>query len=223
MANAITIGRLVLLFIVVWLIYNGNVQVLTACMVLLMIVFAGDGIDGWVARKTNTTSTFGAVFDISGDRIVENALWIIFADLDILPIWVPLLVLSRGFIVDGLRSLSFAEGMTAFGDKNMMRSPLTRWLTAGRFMRALFGYMKAAGFVFLTGLVAWENQDTSGTFIGSLYGQEWFRWFGWFLVIGAVVLTVVRGLPVIWDALPMMREMDRRKREAEAEPTDSQR
>ncbi len=221
MANAITIGRLVLLFIVIWLIYTGDVQVLTACMVLLMVVFAGDGLDGWVARKQGTTSTFGAVFDIAGDRMVENALWVIFADLDLLPIWVPLLVMSRGFVVDGLRSLSFAEGMTAFGDRNMMRSPLTRWLTAGRFMRALFGYMKAAGFVFLTGLVAWEQQDTSGTFIGALYSQEWFRWFGWFLVIGAVILTIVRGLPVVWDALPMMREMDRRKRAAEAEATDA--
>lgn len=216
MANAITIGRLVLLFIVIWLIYTGSVQVLTACMVLLVVVFAGDGIDGWVARKTNSTSTFGAVFDIAGDRMVENALWIIFADLDLLPIWVPLLVLSRGFIVDGLRSLSFAEGMTAFGDRNMMRSGLTRWLTAGRFMRGLFGYAKALGFVFLTGLVAWETKDTTNTFIGAVYGQELFRWFGWTLVILAVVLTVVRGLPVIWDAIPMMREMDRRKRDAEA-------
>lgn len=214
MANAITIGRLVLLFVVIWLIYTGSVQVLTACMVLLIVVFAGDGIDGWVARKTNTTSTFGAVFDISGDRIVENALWIIFSDLGLLPVWVPLLVLSRGFIVDGLRSLSLSEGMTAFGEQNMMRSSLTRWLTAGRFMRGLFGYAKALGFVFLTGLVAWEQRDTTGTFIGSVYGQDWFRWLGWGLVVLAVVLTVVRGLPVIWDAIPMMREMDRRKREA---------
>lgn len=214
MANAITIGRLVLLFVVIWLIYNGNVGVITACMLLLVLVFAGDGLDGWVARKQGNTSTFGAVFDIAGDRMVENALWVIFADLGLIPIWVPLLVLSRGFVVDGLRSLSLSEGMTAFGEKNMMRSAVTRWLTAGRFMRGLFGYAKAAGFVFLAGLEAWEHHDTTGTLIGSLYGQEWFRWFGWTLVWGAVVLTVVRGVPVVWDAIPYMREMDRRKRES---------
>lgn len=212
MANAITIGRLVLLFVVIWLIYVGNVTIIAACMLLLMLVFAADGVDGWVARKQGTTSTFGAVFDIAGDRMVENSLWVIFAHLDVIPVWVPLLVLSRGFIVDGLRSLSFAEGMTAFGEKNMMRSPITQWLTAGRLMRALFGYMKAAGFVFLTGLVAWETKDTNGTALGALYSQPWFRWFGWLLVWGAVALTVVRGLPVLWDALPYMRELDRRKR-----------
>lgn len=212
MANAITIGRLVLLYIVIWLIYIGSPGVIAACMILLMVVFAGDGIDGWVARKKGTTSTFGAVFDIAGDRMVENSLWIIFAHLDVIPVWVPLLVLGRGFVVDGLRSISLSEGMTAFGEKNMMRSALTRWLTAGRFMRALFGYVKAAGFVFLTGLAAWETRDTTGTLIGSMYSVQWFRWFGWTLVWGAVALTVVRGVPVIWDAVPYMREMDRQKR-----------
>jgi CDP-diacylglycerol--glycerol-3-phosphate 3-phosphatidyltransferase len=170
-------------------------------MVLIAVVFASDGVDGWVARRRGSTSAFGAVFDIAGDRIVENALWVIFADLNLIPIWVPLLVMTRGFVVDGLRSLSYAEGMTAFGERNMMRSPLTRWLTAGRFMRGLFGYAKAGGFVFLTGLEAYQHHDTTGTVIGSLYGFEPWRWLGWLMVWGAVALTVIRGIPVIVDSM----------------------
>src|SRR5215218_8230827 len=133
MANLITIGRLALLYFVIWLLYVGNVQIITLCMVLIIVVFASDGLDGWVARKRGSTSAFGAVFDIAGDRIVEYVLWVVFADLDVIPVWVPILVLTRGVIVDALRSLSYAEGMTAFGDRNMMRSDFTRWLTAGRF------------------------------------------------------------------------------------------
>lgn len=216
MANAITIGRLFLLFVVVALIYFGNVQVIAICMLLLMVVIAGDGLDGWVARKRNETSTFGAVFDIAGDRIVENVLWIIFADLGVIPIWVPLLVLSRGFIVDGLRSLSMQEGMSAFGDNNMMRSPITRWLTAGRFMRAFFGYAKAFAFVFLCGLVGWELHDTAGTFIGSLYGSDLFRYFGWGIVWLAVALTVIRGIPVVVDGIAYVRELDSREKQESA-------
>jgi CDP-diacylglycerol--glycerol-3-phosphate 3-phosphatidyltransferase len=211
MANLITIGRLVLLFVVIWMIYVGNVQVITACMLLIVVVFASDGLDGWVARKRKSTSTFGAVFDIAGDRIVENSLWVVFADLKVIPVWVPLLVMARGFIVDGLRSLSYGEGMSAFGEKNMMRSAITEWLTAGRFMRALFGYAKAAGFVFLTGLVADRTLDASGTALGGLYGQDWYIWLGWTLVWGAVALTIIRGVPVMWDAMAFMRELDARK------------
>lgn len=216
MANAITIGRLFLLFIVVWFIYTGSVQVIALCMFLLILVIAADGLDGWVARKRNETSTFGAVFDIAGDRIVENVLWIIFADLDLIPIWVPLLVISRGFIVDGMRSLSMQDGMTAFGEKNMMRSPLTQWLTAGRFMRGFFGYAKALAFVFLCGLVGWQHHDTAGTFIGSLYSQDWYRYIGWALVWLAVALTFVRGIPVVVDGIAYIRELDSRQKKESA-------
>lgn len=200
-ANLITVARLILLFVVIWLIYVGNVQVVTACMVLIIVVFASDGIDGWVARKRGSTSTFGAVFDILGDRIVENALWVIFADLDLIPIWIPLMVLTRGFVVDGLRSMSFAEGKTPFGKNNMMKSVITEWLTAGRFMRAFYGWAKAAGFVFLTGLAAYERLDTADTFLGGLYDQEWYRWLGWGFVWAAVALTIIRAVPVIIDTM----------------------
>ncbi|MEA2594297.1 MAG: CDP-diacylglycerol---glycerol-3-phosphate 3-phosphatidyltransferase [Thermomicrobiales bacterium] len=203
MANLITVGRIGLLFIVVALIYFGNVAVITLCLPLIAFTIGLDGIDGWVARRRNESSQFGAVFDIAGDRIVENVLWVVFADQDLVPIWVPLLVLTRGFIVDGLRSISFAEGMTAFGERNMMRSPLTRWLTAGRFMRGLFGYAKALGFVFLTGMVAFRHHDTDGTLLGSIYSNEVFRGIGWFIVWLAVALTVIRGLPVIFDAIAL--------------------
>ena len=206
MANLITIARLLLLFVVIALIYFGNVQVITLCIFLLAVVFASDGLDGWVARRRGSTSQFGAMFDIAGDRVVENALWIIFADLDLIPVWVPLLVMTRGFLVDGLRAMSYAEGMTAFGEKNMMRSEFTRWLTAGRFMRGLYGYAKALGFMFLTGLVAYRQHDTSDTVLGAIYDVDAFRLLGWVVVWSAVALTVIRGLPVIVDALSLLTQ-----------------
>lgn len=203
MANLVTVGRLILLFIVIGLIYSGNVTVIAWSMLFIAIVFASDGLDGWIARRRGATSAFGAIFDIAGDRIVENALWIVFAHLRLIPVWVPLLVMTRGFLVDGLRSLSYAEGMSAFGERNMMRSPLTRWLTAGRFMRGLFGYVKAGGCVFLVGLEAYEHHDTTGTMLGDVYAFDPWRWFGWLMVWSAVALTVIRGVPVIVDAIAL--------------------
>jgi CDP-diacylglycerol---glycerol-3-phosphate 3-phosphatidyltransferase len=223
MANLITIGRLALLFVVIALIYYGNVQIITLCIPLLAFVFASDGIDGWVARRRGSTSQFGAMFDIAGDRVVENALWIVFAELQLIPVWIPLLVMTRGFLVDGLRSMSYAEGMTAFGERNMMRSEFTRWLTAGRFMRGLYGYAKALAFMFLTGLVAYREHDTTDTFLGAVYDVEAFRFIGWVLVWGAVALTVVRGLPVIFDSIALMTEQPRESsvENASTEPISS--
>jgi CDP-diacylglycerol---glycerol-3-phosphate 3-phosphatidyltransferase len=112
----------------------------------------------------------------------------------------PLLVMTRGFVVDGIRSVSYSEGKTPFGKENMMRSELTTWLTAGRFMRGLYGYAKALGFVFLTGLEGYRHRNASGTFLGDVYGSEVVRVLGWTCVWGALALTVIRGLPVVIDA-----------------------
>jgi CDP-diacylglycerol--glycerol-3-phosphate 3-phosphatidyltransferase len=201
MANLITIGRLILLFVAIALIYFGNVTIITLMMPTIAFVIALDGLDGWVARRRQSTSQFGAVFDIAGDRVVENSLWVVFAHLHLIPVWVPLLVLTRSFIVDSMRAISYADGMTAFGERNMMRSDFTRWLTAGRFMRTVFGYSKALGFVFLTGLEGYRHHDTAGTFLGGLYDIDFYRFCGWVCVWGAVALTIVRGLPVVYDAV----------------------
>lgn len=200
MANLITVGRLGWLFLVVVFLYRSPGPLALVSMLSLIAIFAGDGVDGWVARRRGSTSRFGAVFDIAGDRVVETVLWIVYADLALIPIWVPLLVVTRGSIVDALRSISYSEGMTAFGAKNMMRSGLSRWLTAGRFMRGLYGVAKAVAFVFLAGLVG--NRATGApALIEGLYAIDLARWFGWVSVWGALVLTVVRGVPVIVDAL----------------------
>jgi CDP-diacylglycerol--glycerol-3-phosphate 3-phosphatidyltransferase len=200
MANLITIARLLLLAGAIAMIYWGSAGLILIAIPLVAVVFAGDGLDGYVARKRKSTSQFGAVFDIAGDRIVENALWVIFAELQLIPVWIPLLVLTRSFVVDGLRSISYAEGMTAFGEKNMMRSPFTTWLTAGRFMRTLYGYAKAFGFLFLTGLEAYRHRDAPESLIHQAYDWEPLRWAGWACVVVAVALTIIRGLPVIYDA-----------------------
>jgi len=200
MANLVTIGRLVFIFLIIGLVYHGGVTTITICMPVVAIIFAADGLDGYVARKRKSASQFGAIFDIAGDRIVENALWIAFANLGLITVAAPLLVMTRGFVVDGIRSVSYANGQTAFGKENMMQSDFTRWLTAGRFMRGLYGYAKALGFVFLTGLAGYLHRDSTGTFLGGLYGSEIFRALGWICVWSSLALTIIRGLPVIYDA-----------------------
>jgi CDP-diacylglycerol---glycerol-3-phosphate 3-phosphatidyltransferase len=204
MANLITIARLILLFIVIAIIHFRPVELALLSMFLLGVVFAGDGIDGWVARRRGSTSPFGAVFDIAGDRIVETVLWVYFAWERVIPLWVPFLVIVRGGIVDALRSMSYVEGMTAFGENTMMRSTVTRWLTAGRFMRGLYGYVKAATFVFLTGYYGYIQPEEE-SWLDKVYSLDVVRWFGWANVWLAVALTLIRGLPVLFDAIPYIR------------------
>jgi hypothetical protein len=114
--------------------------------------------------------------------------------------------MTRGFLIDGLRSMSLSEGKTPFGKNNMMRSPFTEWLTAGRFMRAFYGYAKSLAFMFLCGLEAWKHHDTTDTVLGSIYSVEIVRYAGWALVYATVALTIIRGLPVVYDFMAQQKE-----------------
>ncbi len=200
MANLITLGRLVLFFFTLGLIYTRNLPLVLLAAVLVMVVITSDALDGWVARYRGSTSDFGSVVDIAGDRIVEQCAWIVFAHLGLIGVWAPLMVVTRGVVVDTLRSLAFREGRTAFGAKTMARSALTEWLTASRFMRALYGTVKASAFVFLAALFATRLPAAEGTLVETVFGGGPLWWYGWLSVYGSLVLTVVRGLPVIFDA-----------------------
>jgi len=208
MANAITVGRVLLMFVVIWVMYGTNPTVVQWCGPVIALVILADALDGWVARRRHETSQFGAIFDIVGDRIVEIACWIVFAHMGLIPVWVPLLVVARAFLVDGLRSSSYSDGMTPFGENNMMRSKFTTWLTAGRQMRAFFGFAKLAAFVFLGFERAWMLPGGSSTVLGRLYGITWVYWLGWVLVWLAVALTVVRAIPVVVDAVAYLKDKD---------------
>lgn len=219
MANLITIGRVALLFGAIALLYSDRYLFIVLAGVLIGITFLGDGLDGWVARRRGASSKLGAVLDIAGDRVVENALWVVFAHLGLVPIWVPLVVLTRSFVVDVIRSSMLERGMSAFGESSMMRSPITYFLTAGRFTRAYYGWSKAVSFVLLAGLHAWQLDSTR--FLQVAYDSVIFRGVLWFLVYSSVAICVIRGLPVIYDAMAYFRE-DMDEQQAES-ATDAER
>ncbi|MGA7671629.1 MAG: CDP-alcohol phosphatidyltransferase family protein [Nitrolancea sp.] len=204
MANLITIGRLLLLFVTIALVYSRSYSVVVWCTLLIGIVFASDALDGFVARRRQSTSDLGAVIDIAGDRVVENALWVVFAQLGLIGVWAPLLVLTRGFFVDAMRGMSYSAGKTAFGEKTMMRTPLSQFIAASRFMRAFYGVAKALGFVFLTSLFA--SHLSAGSSLDRFYSHDPIRYFGWAMVYSALALTVIRGVPVLIDAMYYVRD-----------------
>jgi len=204
MANLITIGRLVLLFVTIALIYTRSYPVLCWCVLLVAIVFASDALDGFIARRRKSTSEFGAIIDIAGDRVVENALWVVFAELGLIGVWAPLLVLTRGFFVDAMRGMGYSAGKSAFGENTMMRTPVTSFIAASRFMRAFYGVAKALGFVFLTSLFAAHIAPDKG--FAHFYEHDAARIFGWVMVYSALALTVIRGVPVLVDAMYYVRQ-----------------
>ncbi len=189
-ANAITVYRLILTFIVL-AIFGTNTYISIACIVTILIIFIMDSVDGIVARKKNQTSTFGAVFDIVADRIVENVFWIYFAyKIDFLPIWMPIVVVTRGLLTDGVRSIALTEGKAPF---DMMTIPWARALTSSRISRSVYGIAKMVAFLLLPTVYVLQKTYTDHPI------TDYSTSVSLILAYIAVVMCLIRGIPVLID------------------------
>lgn len=194
MANIITLSRFLLLFVLVVIAYQAPPALQLLNVPLLGAIFLMDAFDGYVARLRNETSQFGALFDIAVDRVVENVLWVVMADLDLVPVWVTILFITRSFLVDTIRSYGASRGQTPFG---MMSSGIGRFLVAGRTLRFLYGAAKALAFGYL--LLIYPLPAIAPGFY-----DTWIREIEWvkgLLVYTAVILCVLRALPVLVEFL----------------------
>ena len=188
MANFITIFRVFLMFIGVYLVMaqQGNFTAYAWALFLTILAFALDGVDGYVARKFHEESKLGALLDIMSDRIVENTFWIVFAVLGWLSVLFPLIALTRGFVTDTIRSAAMEKGLTPFG---MQRNPICKWITGSKFMRITYAVAKVLAFIVII-----------ASKIPNLPNADLVFTVGYWLAVIAIVFCVVRGLPVIIEA-----------------------
>jgi CDP-diacylglycerol---glycerol-3-phosphate 3-phosphatidyltransferase len=188
-ANFITLARLPLLGLVTLLLYAPGGPAAWLALGLLPVLYLMDWFDGFLARHRHQVSDLGGVLDIAMDRVVENVLWIVFAHQRRVPVWVPILFITRSFVVDGLRSYALAKGYSAFG---MMRSSVGRFLVAGRWMRALYGLAKGLAF----GALALGAALCGGS---GAPCPAWLDVTTGALVYFSVGLCLLRGGPVLLD------------------------
>ncbi len=194
-ANVITLLRIPLLVIVVGLLYRPapSMRFLAAGLVILLILM--DSLDGLVARAMQTTSVLGSVLDIAADRAVELTLWIVFADLDLIPVVIPLTVLIRGIFVDALRSVAPEQGQAPF---DLMRSTVGRFLVKSPWLRASYGFVKAVAFCllalqhgFAASATSWIREVSGlGLLVTAAQAAAWL----------SLAFCIVRGVPVLIEA-----------------------
>lgn len=194
MANLITSFRLVLLFLFVGWVYGVPMEWQTVNPLFVSCIFLLDGLDGYVARARNETSAFGASYDIAADRVVENVLWLLLVDIGQAPVWVAIVFLTRGILVDSLRSPQ--DGKTAPFDT--LATPLGLWLTKSRTMRLSYAVIKflAFGWLFTAPAI-----HAAYPHLGADHGAL-MQWTGTILISLAVAMCLLRGLPAIVEKVP---------------------
>ena len=70
-----------------------------------------DWLDGYLARKLGLISDFGKFMDPLADKMLTTAAFLIFINQGLLASWVVFIILTREFIVSGLRMTAAAKGV----------------------------------------------------------------------------------------------------------------
>jgi phosphatidylglycerophosphate synthase len=195
LANWITVSRFPVLLAYVLLFYLAPAEWRLAAVVLLFAGLLMDTLDGVVARRRKETSLLGSVLDIAADRSYELVLWVCFADLRLIPVAIPLIVIARTTLTDAIRSIGVGQGQAPF---TQHRSRLGRFLVASGWMRSGYSVSKIVAFLALAVTQAAADFPV-GTFlqrasdpIGRVAGV--IAWV-------AAAVCVLRGLPVITGAV----------------------
>jgi cardiolipin synthase len=105
--NLITMGRILLVPVVVWAIAAGHLHI---AFLLFMIAAVSDAVDGFLAKRFDMTSELGAYLDPLADKVLIVSIYISLAVTAVIPKWLVILVVSRDIMIVGAVMLSWLVG-----------------------------------------------------------------------------------------------------------------
>jgi len=189
--NQLTVGRIGLTFLMVVLLTFPIPFGKTAAVLVFGLAGLTDYWDGRLARSMKRISSFGQLMDPLADKVLVCAAFVSFVAVhQIVPAWIVIIIISREFLITGLRLLAAKEG---------------RVLPAGKWGKHKMIWQTVAICAILVGLALQEDilplVHRPGMVTSAITGFN--RYFSTvsFIVTGLVaVLTVVSGAVYFWES-----------------------
>ena len=151
-----------------------------------LILFAAasytDHLDGRIARKTNQVTNFGKFMDPLADKILVMSALVCFVQLGLADAWMVIVILSREFIVTGIRLVAAESGQVIAAN---------RWGKA-KTVSQVIAISAVLAFQFLLELVD-RGQIPAFRLLGA-DGAYALGWIGNFLIFVSAVFAVISGV-----------------------------
>ncbi|TDT71900.1 CDP-diacylglycerol--glycerol-3-phosphate 3-phosphatidyltransferase [Hypnocyclicus thermotrophus] len=107
-ANFLTIFRIILIIPFIYYLKIPNNEY--TAFIIFTIASITDFLDGYIARKYNLITDFGKLMDPLADKILVFSALIIFVELKYIPSWMVIVILTRDFLINGIRNLAASKG-----------------------------------------------------------------------------------------------------------------
>ncbi len=123
--NMLTMGRIAIIPLFVWFTYDADPFYSYLAAALFTLAAVTDVIDGFLARRWNMITVVGKLLDPLADKLIVLAALVMMVRLGRIHAWVVIVLLSREFIVTGLRQIAASEGMViAAGQEGKWKTSL---------------------------------------------------------------------------------------------------
>lgn len=110
--NKLTILRIIMVpFFVFFLLTDLVEGSKWIALVLFIIASLTDLLDGKIARKYNLVTNFGKFMDPLADKLLVCSAMICLIEMDKLPSWIVIIIISREFIISGFRLVAADSGI----------------------------------------------------------------------------------------------------------------
>jgi cardiolipin synthase len=94
--NLITLGRILLVPVVVWAIAAGEMRI---AFVLFLAAGISDAVDGFLAKRFGMTTELGAYLDPLADKAMLVSIYVALGITEAVPRWLVILVVSRDIMI----------------------------------------------------------------------------------------------------------------------------
>jgi cardiolipin synthase len=96
--NIITLGRILLVPVIMWAIASNQMEIAFA---IFVVAGVSDAVDGFLAKRFNMASELGALLDPLADKALLVSIFVTLGILGAVPIWLVILVVSRDIMIVG--------------------------------------------------------------------------------------------------------------------------
>ena len=184
--NRLTVGRLVLTVLFVGALSVNFPRHNTLALILFVLAAATDYFDGEIARRYALITDFGKLMDPLVDKIMTAAAFVCLVPLKAIPAWVAIIVISREFLITGLRLLAVSQGRILAADR--IGKHKTSW--------------QIATVIFFLALLSLREMHVNESSVGP--GSLLWSYGGWAVSGIAVGLTLYSGLDYVWKHRAML-------------------
>jgi CDP-diacylglycerol--glycerol-3-phosphate 3-phosphatidyltransferase len=162
---------------------------------LFFLASVTDFLDGYLARRFKVVSNIGIFLDLTADKVFVSAILIAMVQIGLVPGWIVFIVVTREFLVTGLRSVAAARGKVI---------PAGMWGKQKTFitMVAMGGLLLAKGLgahllTLFPPMLVFNSQTVNAGEILLLVSDV--------LIILATIWTIFSGIEYMIGALPLFQ------------------